>query len=70
MMIRETTPFQYASKHQIWDSYLKYYMSYAGHGYARSEVRVKVTVTQYGMQHTAIPGCIHTPNLGFLPDRI
>ena len=31
-----------------------------------SEVKFKVTVTKIVMRHSAIPRCIHTPNLEFL----
>ena len=34
----------------------------------RSEVKVIVTLN--GTRHSAIPRCIHTPNLEFLPQRI
>ena len=37
---------------------------------ARSEVKFKVTVTNYGMRHFVIPRCIHTLNLRFLPQII
>ena len=36
----------------------------------RSEVNVKVKVTQNGMHNSAIPREIHTPNLGFLPQML
>ena len=48
-MIRDTLSSQDASTHQIWDSYLKQYKRYAPDTIilkTRSEVKVKVTVTQ------------------------
>ena len=36
----------------------------------RPEVKIKVTVTQEIMLHSANPRCIHIPNLGSLPQII
>ena len=48
-MVCDTSSSQDASTHQIWDSYLKQYKSYAPDTIilkTRSEVKVKITVTR------------------------
>ena len=69
-----TLPFQDACTHHIWDSYLKEYRRYAPDMMrileSRSEVKVKITMTQECTRRSAIPGCMHTPDFGFLPQII
>ena len=71
------SPSKDAFTHQIWDSYLKEYMKYApdttwdGRAQlSKNRSEVKVTVTRKWYATSAIRGCIHTPNLGFLSQRI
>ena len=71
-MVCGTWPSQDASTHQIWNYYLKEYRSYAPDLMLILETRseVKVTVTGNETGQFAIPRCIHTPNLGLLPQII
>ena len=63
-MVCDTSSPQDTSTHQIWDSYL--YAPDTIFLKTRSEVKVTVTLKWYGPLHHRI----HTPNMGFVPQRI
>ena len=74
-MVCNTSPFQDAFAHKIWNSYLKEFRRYAPDSMqfleTRPEVKFKVTVTKlwYGtLPHSKMH--LHTPNLRFLPQII
>ena len=68
----DTPPSQDASTHQIWDAYVKGCSRYAPDAInLKNEVRGQGHSNSKMLRDTpSILRCIHTSNLGFLPQRI
>ena len=66
-MVWDTPPPKDSFRHRIWNSYLKEYKRYAPDSMPILKTRSRSQWPKNGMWHFVIPRCMHTTNLGFLP---